>query len=497
MTKLKILFLFPNTSNEGVAPLAIGILSAIARAAGYRADYFETSFYKKRSSAGEDRERTGEFKPFDRKKKIHLRSYDRLFSDFKKKLKDYKPDIMAVSANSLEYELFCDLVKDINLSASGTFVIVGGVHATIAPDEVIRNPRVDAICLGEGEEAWREFLTKFKLRKDISRIKNIWFKDGNNIQKNPIRPLLREDKLWQAPADLSFFNRRHFLKPFDGKLYFRCQSELSRGCPYNCSYCVNSTFKSIYRGLGKYVRIRSLDSFKAEVKRLVSLGCNMLQLQDECFFTMSYETLKKFCSWYARKVRLPLLIQTRPEFVTEEKVKLLADMKVPIQISCGVESGSRRILRSVCSRSATIDQIRSAYRIIKKYGLRSNAYTMIGFPTETRGEVFKTINLIREIKPDVSIMSVFFPFKGVPLREKCLEKGYISGNERTRTFTESSILKKQPMSSDEINNLRRSYRLYTTLPKEYFPEIELCERSNLKQKALYRRLVSLSWRLRE
>jgi len=496
MQKKKILLLFPNTSNDGVVPLAIGILSAIAKKSGFSVDYFETSFYKKPSSAGEDREHSGEFKSFDRQKTFPLLPYKRLCADFRSKMRNFKPDILAVSANSLEYELFCELIRDVNLADFGVFVILGGVHATIAPDDVIRNPQVDAVCVGEGEEAWREFLLEFKAGRGIDNIKNIWIKYNNRILKNPLRPLLEEGKLWDAPVDLSFFNKRHFLKPFDGRVYFRCQTELSRGCPYSCSYCVNSTFKAIYKGLGRYVRIRSLDSFKKEVKRLIGLGCNMLQLQDECFFTMPYDNLKKFCSWYAKKVKLPLLLQTRPEFVTEPKVKLLAGMDVPIQISCGVESGSPRILRSICSRSASLEQIRRAYRIIRKNKLRSNAYTMIGLPTETREDVFKTIDLIREIKPDVSIMSVFFPFKGVPLRGSCIEKGYISGDERARTFTQGSILRKQPMSGNEIENLRRTYSLYTTLPKKYFSKIERCERSFGANKDLYKKLVSLSWETR-
>ena len=118
---------------------------------------------------------------------------------------------------------------------------------------------------------------------------------------------------------------------------------------------------------------------------------------------------------------------------------------------------------------------------------------MIGFPTETREEVFETINLIRENKPDVSVMSVFYPFKGVPLRQFCIERGYIDGTEKARTFTDMSILKNQPMSPEEIRNLRRTYRLYTKLPKEYFPKIQLCEKDYENHKELFKELVSLSW----
>lgn len=503
MVKQRILLLFPNTSNEGVMPLAIGILSTIAKEIGFDVQYFETSFYKKPLSAAEERERWGEFKFFNRESIYELLPYDLLRKDFQETLLKYKPDILAVSANSLEYELFCKMIEGVKFAEPKPLVIVGGVHATVAPEEVINNSYVDALCIGEGERAWEEFLFKLKAAQDIATIKNLWVKTTRNVIKNPLRPLLNEEELWARPLDFSFFDKRHFLKPFDGELYHRGQIELSRGCPYSCTYCVNTAFKNISQGLGKFFRIRPFNSLQKEVKVQVELGAQMLQLQDECFFSARYQILEKFCQWYGREVRLPLLIQTRPETITEEKVELLADMGIPVQISCGVESGSERILRDICKRGTTIKQIKNAFEIINKYKLRSTAYTMIGFPTETREEVFETIRLIRELKVDMSIMSIFFPFKGVPLRDCCIKKGYISGDEKARTFTDMSVLKNQPMSPEEIYNLRRVYSLYTRLPEEYFSKIELCEQNLEQHKGLFNELVSLmhqsyynTWKLR-
>lgn len=497
MANLKILLLFPNTSSEGVLPLAVATLSAIAKKLEAEVKYFETSFYRKRRSAGEEREYTGEYKPVKRESVFELLPYERLLEDFLKTLENYKPDILAVSANSLEYDLFCELIEGIQSIKPKPFVIVGGVEATIAPEDVITNPYVDALCMGEGEKTWEEFLCKFKDGKDITNVRNLWVKTVSGVKKNLLRPLIDQAELWALPLDYSLFDERHFTKPFDGAMRRRGLLELSRGCPYSCNYCVNSAYKNIYKGMGKFFRIRPLDNLKEETKKLMESGCEILQLQDESFLSIDCKILKEFCKWYSEEVKLPLLLQTRPESVTEKKVGLLADMDVPIEISCGVESGSERILREICNRRTELDQIRNAFKIIKTYGLYSKAYTMIGFPTETREDVFKTIFLIREIKVDKSIMSIFFPFKGTPLRKYCIEKGYISGDEKTRTFTDASILKNQMMSTNEITGLRRTYRLYTKLPQKYFPQIELCEKSYEAHQALFTELVSLSWQLTE
>jgi hypothetical protein len=116
---------------------------------------------------------------------------------------------------------------------------------------------------------------------------------------------------------------------------------------------------------------------------------------------------------------------------------------------------------------------------------------MIGFPTETREEAFMTINLIRSLDIDNSIMSIFFPFHGVPLRDYCIANGYISGDEPARSFTETSILQHQPMTPDEIYNIRRTYGLYTKLPDSYYPDIEKCEKDYDNNVNLFSSLVNL------
>jgi radical SAM superfamily enzyme YgiQ (UPF0313 family) len=399
-----------------------------------------------------------------------------------------------VTANSIEFEKFEELIEGMELIKPKPFVIVGGVHSTVAPEEVIQNSFIDALCRGEGEEAWEEFLTRLIHDQDISDIKNFWVKTKTGIKKNPIRPLIGEDKLWKRPLDYSFFDKRHFTAPFDGKIYHRGQIESSRGCPFDCTYCANTAFKNVYRGRGKFVRVRPFDNLVKAIKKQVELGSEMIQFQDECFLSIPYAHLKKFCGWYGKEIKLPMMVQTRPESVKEDKIKLLADMNIPVQLSCGIESGSERILFEICNRKTKLQQIKKAFKIIKKYNIRATGYTMIGFPTETREEAFQTIFFIRGLNLDISIMSIFYPFIGTPLRDFCIENGYMTGKEKTINFTDPPILKNQPMSPMEIYNIRRVYSLYTRLPKEYFPKIERCEKDFNNNEDLYQKLISLMYK---
>jgi anaerobic magnesium-protoporphyrin IX monomethyl ester cyclase len=490
----KILLVYPNSTNDGVMPLAVGILSAIAKNLGCDVEYFETSFYEKEGSVPEERERTGEFKASDREHSAALLPHRQLRTDFVDKLKCFKPDVLGVTANSIEFELFEQLVDGINALDPKPFVIVGGVHATVAPDHVIKHPFVDALCRGEGEYAWEVFLKRLINNQNISDINNFWIKTGMGIRMNPIGPLIKADRLWERPLDYTFFDKRHFSAPFDGKIYHRGQMEASRGCPFDCSYCANTAFKNVYKGLGNFVRVRPFDNLAKAVQKQAELGSEMIQFQDECFLSIPYADLRAFCEWYGTEIKLPMMIQTRPESVKDEKVKLLARMNAPVQISCGIESGSERILFEVCNRRTRLEDIRKAIEIIKQYDIRVTGYTMIGFPTETREEAFQTIHFIRDLDLDISIMSIFYPFIGTPLRDFCIKNGYITGNEKTTTFTDPPILKNQPMSPMEVYGIRRVYSLYSRLPDEYFPKIELCEKDFDNNIDLYRDLISLMYK---
>ena len=203
--KLKILIFFPNTSNEGVAPLAVATLSAIAKDKDFEVRYFETSFYKMYNSAYDERKTTGEFKSF-KDDVFNIKEHKYMQLDFNELMEDYKPDILAVTANSLEYELFSEMMEKLPPISRMPFVFLGGCHATVDPDDSISNPYVDAVCIGEGEKPWGDFLDAFEAGEDISQIGNIWVKTESGIIKNPMKSLMTREELWEQPLDFSYFD---------------------------------------------------------------------------------------------------------------------------------------------------------------------------------------------------------------------------------------------------------------------------------------------------
>lgn len=500
MKTKKILFLYPNTANSPNIPNAVAIFAGIAKKISWNIDYFDTYIYEKARDSMEDRESSGEFKSSEKLTSIGYKPLDNLILDLQNKINTFKPNIIAISCISFEYEFLLTFFPDIHIP-EGTLVLIGGIHATLKPDEVISSGLFDLVCIGEGEEAFVEILTKLEKGQDLSDIKNIYFRDKNSgtIIKNPRRKLLNENELWKTVLDYSFFDGKYFLYPFDGKVYRRYSFEVARGCPFSCTYCGNTALKEANKGLGRFVRTRPIELIKKNMKKLIDdLGIELFYLEDECFLAHTTSWLKELAEWYGQEIKKPFIIQTMPNTVTEEKIEILKQMKAPFfQVSMGVESGSEKILFEVCNRRTEIHKIIESFDLLHKHNIRTCAFFMIGFPYETREDIFKSIGLCRRIKPTVAIVSIFQPMPGQKLREVCIQEGYITGNEPLLTFTGGSILKMPQISSEEITNLRRVFLLYATLPEEYYPEIEKCEKDYYGNKELYEELVNLRWNINE
>jgi anaerobic magnesium-protoporphyrin IX monomethyl ester cyclase len=82
----------------------------------------------------------------------------------------------------------------------------------------------------------------------------------------------------------------------------------------------------------------------------------------------------------------------------------------------GAESGSQTILDAM-DKGTCIEQIREAARLLKSAGIRASTYLQFGYPGETRTDIEKTLQLVREVNPDDIGVSVSYPMPGTKFFE--------------------------------------------------------------------------------
>lgn len=98
-----------------------------------------------------------------------------------------------------------------------------------------------------------------------------------------------------------------------------------------------------------------------------------------------------------------------------------------VQIDYGVESGSPRILNDIIGKKITVSQVKNAFFLSKKYGIRTLANFIVGLPSETKLDLKMTVDLAKKINADVYIFSVATPLPGTRLYD--MIKEYIGPEE--------------------------------------------------------------------
>jgi anaerobic magnesium-protoporphyrin IX monomethyl ester cyclase len=474
---MKILLVHPSVHNDsGYVPSGLSMLSAVLKKAGHEVLLFDTTFY---DFGGSDANSLGagilNFKNVTFPKEVYERKKT-LKEDFLKTIEDYQPELIGFSALSTMIhttEKLADWAKE---SYPNIPIIVGGKHATVAPDETIQYPSFDFLCVGEGEEALLELVNKMVAKDNLTNIQNIWTKIDGVVFKNPVRPLIQDLDSLPYP-DLSIWDKRQLLKPFKGKVYKAADFFSSIGCSFNCSYCINQHLHDLY-GLKGFYRQKSPERIVAEVKHMKEeYGIEFLKFNDEDFLMRNVETLRKISKLYREEVNLPFVIEINANNTTLEKAQLLKDMNC-VSASVGLECGNEEYRKTVLNRRIPTNKaIIEACGYLNQVGIQTVSFNMLGTPFHTRGLIMESIELNRKAKFKIASAGLFYPYKGSPIRDVCIQYNFIDASkEREEMNTRSdTIMKMWTISPEELKGLLRTFVMYTKAPKWMYPLIKLGE----------------------
>ncbi len=405
---MKILFVYPNIVESPVdISTGLAILSALCKKAGHKTSLIDSSFGISDS-------------------------------DIIKKVKRFNPDIVAITTATNDFDYAVHIATLIKRNFE-LLIIAGGYHPTVYPEEVISKECFDIVCVGEGEYAFLELIKSLEKNKLNTKIKNLWFKKEQknkiSVIKNPLRLLIQD--LDSLPlTDRTLFDYKRYLKWNHGTATFIS----IRGCPFKCSYCINNFLCKMYKGKGKYVRFRSVDNLFKEIKKtLKKYGkyIKNIEFYDDTF-TLDEKRVKEFCRKYPKEIGLPFNINARVNAVRPEFFKLLKQAGC-VRVSIGLESGDSYIRNKILKRNMTDRQIIETFNAVKKAGLKTYAFNMVGIPFETKASIKKTINLNKKCRPDYVGVSIFNAFKGTEIYDLCEKKGWLKKKYARSYFRESNI----------------------------------------------------------
>lgn len=385
----------------------------------------------------------------------------------------FRPDLIAFSIRSGEFAFCLKVAKKLkDYFGSHMKIIFGGVHPTVNPEEVINEDCIDFICLGEGELAMAELCQKMERKEPIDQIKNIWVKEDGIIKKNDVRDLIED--LDEIPfPDRDVFDIERYISSRDGAI----DMVVSRGCPYQCTYCINPILQKLYKGKGKLLRKRSVDNVISEISHINDkYEVKHIAFQDDIFPT-SPEWLSQFSQAFSRNFHLSFSCNVRAESINSQMCKYLKDSGCT-SIHIGIESGSESIRENVLHRKIGNEKLIAAFETCRKEGLATYSFNMIGIPYETLSHIRETVELNRRIRPTFLQVSTFQPYPGTQLRQLCMEKKWYDGKILPYSHQFFSILKYPQISRARIYWEKISFRYnvlkHTNFKKALFTLIFDC-----------------------
>ena len=382
-------------------PLGLGYLCAVANSLG-----IETQIYN--AETPDINEGLNCSEHYNQKIKSH-KKYIEALSDSQhyvwKEIGDvvsrYCPDLVGITVMTAKYApamKISEIAKNIN--RGNIKVVWGGPHPTICTKEVIDEPLVDFAVSGEGEETFAELLVELQRGKEnFEKIKGLAYKKNGIPQINPPRELVHDlDKLPIPDRENILYPERYFAHSFGDMVSLR-------GCPFLCGYC---SAKSIWSRKARY---RSIDGVISEIRLVkAKFGSKNFYFWDDSF-TLNRNRVIDICN---RLINESLNISwgctTRVDLLDEEILHLMKKAGCDY-ISIGVESGSDRILKIV-EKDITVQQVKKAVEMIKKSKIPFEAFFMIGFPDETKEDIEKTFQLMKEIEGGAVCFSIFTPYPG-------------------------------------------------------------------------------------
>jgi radical SAM superfamily enzyme YgiQ (UPF0313 family) len=345
-------------------------------------------------------------------------------------------DYVGFSCTSPQMLHALSLAYDIKRENPTVKTVFGGHHPSSLPEQTAAYSQVDKVVVGEGERAMLEIL------------QGKW--TGKVAQSLPIKNL---DEL--PFPDREFIDQNRTLKLTEKNDGERIASVLSgRGCPFRCVFCTGD--RDVF---GIRVRKRSTQNVLVEIAQLVNeWHIDFLKFADAEINTSLF-WLKEFCHQKQLKnITVPWGANVHAANMDKSTLYLMRLTECR-EIWVGVESGSPHVLRDV-RKGITVEMVENVFKWAKACGIRTRAYFMIGFPSETREDFEMTLRLAERLDADVYGMTIVCPFPGTALYNAAQHSDVDwsaadeYGNDfwRTRHFTNEELKQNQAEFMDKFKD---------------------------------------------
>jgi radical SAM superfamily enzyme YgiQ (UPF0313 family) len=263
--------------------------------------------------------------------------------------------------------------------------------------------------------------------------------DGT-ITSGPHQPILSDMDVI-GNYDYSLFEDQVFLRPYNGQVVRAADYELSRGCVFTCTYCVETVIQKYYGftktnrhgalvGARRYLRNKSARRVFDEMVWLHrARGVTLFRCQDTNFLTIDNRMLRELADLLeAAQLPIKLYVETRPEGITIASISLLKRLQVD-GVGMGIELSTQAFRESRLNRFSDQARILEAFRLLRAAGIRRTAYNIIGLAGQDEESILETIEFNHMLDPDNVTVAFYSPFLGTKQQFEAARANYFNDYE--------------------------------------------------------------------
>ncbi len=331
---------------------------------------------------------------------------EKTFELLKKNSKDF--DIVGTTALTPEINIALEILKKTKEINPNIKTIIGGHHVTWTDSETIKNKCVDIVVRGEGETSFLDIVKN----KRLENIKGITFRKKNKKQKN---------KQCNPSKEIPKLNKellKKYLNDIDKEVgegqyeNFQFNHMVTRGCPYNCSYCIEPKF------WGHGLRFKKINNIIEELNIIAdSKSCKRIFFMDSTF-TANKKFAENLCNEIKKQnYKINLKCYTKINIYDKKISNTLAKAGFKV-VYFGIEHFHPHV-QEMMNKKATFNQIISGLKNAKAANQLTGSFLLIGHPGDdlkkSKYSYNKTEYLIKNKLLDEITPFTFIPYPGTDI----------------------------------------------------------------------------------
>ena len=349
----------------------------------------------------------------------------------------YQPDIVAATCWLFNHEELLHVLCRVRALLPLTTIALGGPEF-LGDNEpfLIRNPFVDCVFRGEGEEVFPQWLQIWNNKQEWQSIKGIcYITSQKDYIDNGIARVIKFDQL-ASPEDSIFFN---WSKPF-------VQLETTRGCFNTCAFCVS--------GGEKPVRELNMEEIKRRIDLIHTHGVKNVRVLDRTF-NFNLRRAKALLKLFREYKDIRFHLEVHPALLKDELKKELETMpKGMLHVEAGIQSLHDDVL-SVCRRIGRLsDAMDGLHFLCNLDNMQTHADLIAGLPLYHLEQIFDDVRALARLKAKEIQLESLKLLPGTEMRRRAEELGI-----RYATLPPYEVLATNEITPDELQTARLLSRL--------------------------------------